>query len=46
MNPIFKALVPALQVSWGTWWWDSSSGDGDTWGGYQGQNGGQSQTWS
>lgn len=27
MNPVFTALVPALQVGWGNWW---TTGDGDT----------------
>ena len=30
MNPVFTALVPALQIHWGGWW-DSNSGG--SWGG-------------
>ena len=38
MNPVFTALVPAMQVWWGGWY---TSGDGDTWyGGYDGYGGG------
>lgn len=38
MNPVFTALVPAMQVWWGGWY---TSGDGDTWyGGYGGYGGG------
>ncbi len=25
MNPVFQALVPAMQIWWGGWWWDSWS---------------------
>jgi hypothetical protein len=37
MNPVFTALVPAVQVWWGNWW---TSGDGDTWNGGGGYGGG------
>jgi hypothetical protein len=36
MNPVFRALVPALQVPWGNWW---DAGSDDTWSGYGGYGG-------
>lgn len=41
MNPVFTALVPAVQVWWGGWY---TSGDGDTW--YGGHGGGNSGGYS
>ena len=40
MNPVFTALVPALQISWGGWW-DSNSG-----GSYGGSYDDWEQSWT
>ena len=43
----FRALVPAVHIPWGGWWY-SQSGDGDTSGGNGGYGGGYSggSSWS
>jgi hypothetical protein len=44
MNPVFMALVPAVQVWWGNWW---TTGDGATWdGGYGGGSYSGGGSWS
>jgi hypothetical protein len=44
MNPVFTALVPAVQVWWGNWW---TTGDGATWdGGYGGGSYSGGGSWS
>lgn len=42
MNPVFTALVPALQIHWGGWW-DSGS---ESWGGGYGGSYGSGGSWS
>ncbi|MGH2614974.1 MAG: hypothetical protein ACRDJC_07030 [Thermomicrobiales bacterium] len=43
MNPVFQALVPALQVSWGNWW---GSASGDSWGYGGGSYGSGGGSWT
>jgi hypothetical protein len=40
MNPVFTALVPALQIHWGGWWDSGSGGSYAGNGGYGGYGGG------
>ncbi len=46
MNPVFTALVPALQVHWGSWWDTGSGGTYAGNGGYGGGSYGSGGTWS